>query len=317
MALTKREFERKVTFGFKLLSGYHSGRIAKDDLDAFGGRQDVPWGKEVVEQRINAAWAKLISRSAFFRYWKSWDLSFADAASDAVAMNFVLLMVKNWERHGGNALAGGATEDTYIREMHILFDRLVYEYVTGGWLGSSDTHIAENLKVFDTGNYPDFSPVSEQEWRSLLDDVVGEGVIRSRSYLGSVDKRIKLLLLHYYCLTTTSGPDEEYEWDHIIPQRFFKSVSAAYSSNRHHIANLAPLPKGDNARKSDKSLCEVKALSDQFDREWLVEQIETYTGIASSDFERFCKVKDSDELIAVRGEAIRDGILSGRENLLS
>lgn len=316
MPLTKREFERKVTFGFKLLSGYHTGRIAKDDLDAFGSRQDVPWGKEVLEQRVNAAWAKLLSKSAFFRYWKTWDTSLADAASDAVAMNFVLIMVKNWERHGGNSLAGGAPEDAYVREMNALFDRLIYEYVTGGWLGSSDSHIADNLKEFDAGRFQDFSAVPEQDWQNLLDDIVGDGVIRSRSYLGSVDKRVKLLLLYYYCLTTTSGPDEDYEWDHIIPQRFFKSVNAAYASNRHHIANLAPLPKRDNTRKSDKSLCEVKALPDLFDREWLIEQIEEYTGIAPENFEDYCKAKDSDELIAFRGPTIRSGILLGREELL-
>lgn len=316
MTLSKRAFERKVTFGFKLLSGYHTNRIAKDDLDALGRHAGVPWGSGALEGKINSAWSKLMDGSAFFRYWKSWDTPLADAASDAVAMDFVLLMVKDWQRHGGPDLAGGAPRAKYLRDMHTLFDKRIYEYVTGVWKGSSDSRIGDNLDAFDSGNYADFQPVGQEEWTDLLDEIIDDGMIRARSYLGKLDKRVRLLLLYHYCLDKQSGPDEDFEWDHIIPQTLFKSVSENYARNRHHIANLAALPKKDNTRKGDKTLCTISGMSSDFDRAWLTDQIETYTGIKAEDFDDYCKAKDSDELVATRGPRIRQSILNGRLDLL-
>ncbi|WP_276278280.1 DUF1524 domain-containing protein [Haloarcula regularis] len=190
---------------------------------------------------------------------------------------------------------------------------MIYEYVTRLWSGSSDTRTANNLKNL-TEDSSLFSPVDSEDWKSLLQDLVEDGHIEGQDQLNNKNpsSRVKLLLRYYYVLTEKRPTDAgRMSIDHIIPSKEFES-SADEDLQRYenHIANLAEIPERENTSKSAKSL-------NQISDPWLKSEIENFTGIESSEFDKYSNIANVEALVEERGKRMIEEFLSGRARLLS
>ncbi len=172
--------------------------------------------------------------------------------SDAVALNFILVLFKDWKRKA-KPIGNDVKAKTFQKNAFILIDQLIFEYVNRQWRGSSDSKIAKNLELLPS--LPDlFTPVSKERWFDLLSDIFEGNSIDSFKV---TQKTMEPILFHFYALKEIYGPSglDTFEVDHIIPQALFKPSSLPDAANlQNNLFNLALLPKCDNASKSNKRL---------------------------------------------------------------
>lgn len=294
---------KRLTLGFKVLSGYYHGRLARDDVDRLALDDAIPWNSMEAENIMNRA-SELLLGDSVFRFWASWHSPLIEVTSDAVALNFLLLTAKDWVRKGKPANPASATCRAFIKNARVILDRCVYEYVTKQWRGSGDSRIASNLEILNAAPSV-LEPVSEARWSALVTEVLSDGTIDGRSYLDSVDKSVRLLLLYHYVLAEIDGPtvpDSSYDVDHIIPVAAFNAVATPQAArNRNHIVNLAFLPSKPNASKSDSPL---QAITDA----WLKNQVLKYELIPEADYPRVTGPESIDYLREVRGTKIKEAL---------
>jgi len=303
-------FERRVRIGFKIMSGYYLGGISKNDFEMLA-KEDISWGSTELEQKINNMETKLTGHS-LLKFWEDWADPLVRMTSEAVSINYVLCTLKYWESLGTPTASGSAKLQKFQNKGAVLFDRMIYEYVTRLWSGSGDTRIASNLtNIGDESSM--FKPVSSSDWEKLLTDLIEDGQIEGQNQLNNKNptSRVKLLLRYYYVLTQQRPTNpNEMSIDHIIPSKEFKSsVEKDLQRYEHHIGNLAELPSRDNSTKGDKSL-------DDINDPWLKSQISQYTGISKDEFDKYCDITDVKQLIEIRSERLKKEFLDGRRNLL-
>ncbi|WP_276278279.1 DUF262 domain-containing protein [Haloarcula regularis] len=89
-------FERKVRIGFKLMSGYYLNGISKDDFEALAKNENINWGSTELEQQLNHI-ESYISGHSIVSFWKAWGDPLVRMTSEAVAVNYLLCMLKYWE----------------------------------------------------------------------------------------------------------------------------------------------------------------------------------------------------------------------------
>lgn len=305
-------FEKRVTLGFKLMAGYYSGEISRDSIERLATNEEVPWGSIQLEESINRMVSTILQDDQF-KFWESWHTSIMDQTSDAVAINFILLLLKDWERKGRPTNPNAAQTRLFLKNARILLDRSVYEYVTKQWRGSSDSRIASNLTALD-GQGQLFEKVADDRWASLVNEVLERGAIEGRSYLLGVDRSIRLLLLYMYVVTEVDGPTEpnsSYDVDHIIPQAAFEAGGEpALEPFKNHIVNLALLPRRQNMNKSDRPLCDLA-------EPWLKRQVVKYEGIQESEFALYSAAEQFAALRTYRSPRILEALTTTRTSRLS
>jgi len=309
------ELERKMTLGFKLMSGYYLNAVARDNISVLVERADIPWGSLALEKTLNAVGEELLENN-HFKIFQSWRIPIIDVLSDAIAVNFLLVMAKDWERKGGPRNRHSAEHREFQKNGIILLDRSVFEYVTNKWRGSSDSRIASNLNSINTTNAL-FDPVPNDAWAKLIDEVIDEGKIDGRSYLRDSekhgDRRLRGLLLYYYVLKGISGPSGvgvQSDIDHIIPRSLFmQTPSEELKKWCHSLANLALIPKKPNISKGDKPI-------DQVLDSWLRSQIQIYEEIPQEEFRSFSSVTQVTSLKDFRGAMFKDVFKKARPGLI-
>jgi hypothetical protein len=234
--------------------------------------------------------------------------------SDAIAINFLLMMAKDWQRKGKPENKSSLEHKKLRKNAVILLDRSVYEYVTKKWRGSSDSRIATNLKTMSA--MPDlFEPIPHEAWDKLIEEVIEEGKIEAVFYATGNDKRIKLLLCYYYCIECIGGPKSDplyagTDLDHIIPKTQFESSPRAdLRPYAHNIINQALLPRKQNISKSDDRL-------DQISDGWMIRQIEKYEEITQGDFPKYSDVTQVLDLKEYRGKKLRKALCVDRKNMI-
>lgn len=314
-----RAFERRVTLGFKLLSGFFSGKIAKNDLERLPTAVDdakqpiaIPWGSTTLETSINdalsVAWAQ-----DHFRYWDQWGLSLIDLTSDAVALDFVLVLTKDWVRKS-RPITSSAALRAYRKNARVLLDRLIYEYCTGRWRGSSDSRIADSIRVLTLATDANFQPIPQTDWETLIDEIVNEGKIDDVSYLDGVDRRIELLLNYRNVVARRwppAGAVGRPHIDHIIPSAQLAQVQdVSVRSLEHHIKNLAPLPEGVNRAKSDKFLNQIASDADK-------QIVAALEDVPLTEFDRYSKPEAVTDLGQLQGPLLRRDLTEVRHSMVN
>ncbi|ELZ90081.1 DUF262 domain-containing protein [Haloferax sulfurifontis] len=305
-------FERKVRIGFKLMSGYFLNGISKEDFEALAKVEGVNWSSTELEQQFNQI-ENYISGHPLVSFWKSWDNPMVRMTSEAVAINYLLCMLKYWELLEKPTSTTSSPFQKFQNKGAVLFDKMIYEYVTRLWSGSSDTRTANNLKNLSVDSTL-YTPIKSEDWESLLTDLIEEGQIEGQNQLNNQNpsSRVKLLLRYYYVLTQKRPTDVgEMSIDHIIPSKEFESSpDEDIKRYEHHIANLAEIPGRENSTKGSKTL-------EQISDPWLKSEIERFTGIESDNFGDYSDVTDIEDLIEDRGKVMIDQFLEGRRELLS
>jgi len=299
---------KEITLGFKFLSGIYEHGVKKDDIDKLGRNKTINWETEYEEfiSDINLV-SKLVLSTEYFKYLKSWKFSIMNNLSDAIALNFLLLMYKDWIRKDKPISTDTKTKQ-FQKNSFILLDNLIYEYVTKQWRGSSDSKIARNILKFDKEEDL-FTPLPEKKWLDLINEILDHNTIDSDPISQGM---MQPILYHYYAISKIQGPDSNYaiEVDHILPQSLFKSSSIKDSDIVvHNLFNLALLPKDENISKSNKLLTQIT-------EDWLIDQIEKYEFIKEDDFRKYSDLNNLSDLKDYRGKVFLDSFETHRNKIL-
>jgi len=303
-------FERRVRIGFKLMSGYYLNGISKDEFEKLASQDHINWGSIELEQSINRM-EDLLTEHALFKFWTEWPDPLIRLSSEAVTVNYILCILRLWEELGRPSSSSSAL-DTFRNKGVALLDRLIYEYVTQRWRGSSDTRVANNLANFSEDTTL-FEPVATDDWREILEELVYQGQIDGRSQLDNKNptNEVKLILRYYYVLCGQRPSSDRISVDHVIPKKKFESAAQDNLKRyKHHIANLAEIPFNDNVSKGTKTLAQI-------DDPWLTSEITKFTGIDESDFDEYVAVTDVEQLVEVRGTEIIETFIERRREMLS
>lgn len=303
----KSDFEKKLTVGFKLLSGIIEKGVKKENIDLLGNNLNFNWEIQYEEliNDINSV-HKVIFASPYFRFLNSYRFSIMNNLSDAIALNFTVLMYLDWIRKGKPIANENAKQ--VQKNAFILLDNLIYEYVTRQWRGSSDGIIARNILNFDMNGVL-LKSIESNKWKSLITEIIEQNNILGESVSKSM---LEPILYHYYAMKELQAPDSNFtlEVDHIIPQSLFKASKIENNEViQHNLFNLCILPKDENISKGKKRLIEITD-------PWLKKQITKYTIIDESDFNKYSDIGNLDGLRVLRGNDILKTFSSNRDSIL-
>jgi hypothetical protein len=312
----KPQFEAQTILGFQLYAGRYLGKLMKDDLGDLASNNEISWETLSLDTEIRGSISA--ASSVPLAYWQQWSrrgLSLRSSMSAAVALEFVLLLVSDWRRK--EQPSSGARREALQRNAVVTIDRLVFEYLTRRWAGSSDSKIAGDLRQFADG--PDVvSPVPESDWSDLIEQaLLGEDRFSpppTRQGKTPVRKEMRLLLLYFYMLRGIEAPTEAeggFAIDHIIPEAKFE---ASHSSQelRNRITNLAIVPALFNQRKSNHSM---DALPATF-AGWLKSKIDQYEQIDEARLLSYTSAEDVEALHEYRAGILRETFRDHRTHFL-
>jgi hypothetical protein len=304
---SKSDFEKQLTIGFKFLAGVYQKGVKKEDVDKLSKNRDINWDLDIESfiRDINL-FSKIILTYDYFKYLKSWKGSIMALLSDAISLNFLLLSYEDWKRKGC-PVGTDKKAKMFQKNCYILLDKLIFEYVTKQWRGSSDSKIAQNIKTFPSE--PDiYTSINEDKWSSLLKEINDTNSIETEKINQGL---MTPILYHFYCTCNIQGPDtdETIEVDHIIPQSLFDTSSITDKTIQNSLFNLALLPKRENISKSNKKLVEIM-------NPWLKDQILKYAFIEEKDYRKYSDLTNLDELKAYRGLLIENKFIEARNKIL-
>lgn len=306
---THTDLSKTITLGFKLLSGILESGVRKEDIDSLGRDRDIKWDVkfETLISEINII-HKIILSYDYFKYLESWKFEFTNNLSDAIALNFTILIYRDWVRKG-KPIGNDSRMRQFQKNSFILFDTLIYEYVNQVWRGSSDSKIANNISNFESKGDV-FTPVKQERWQELLSEIFDNQTIDGNKITRAL---MDPLLYHFYALSKIQGPDSrcKIEVDHIIPQDLFKnSVIDNKEVIVHSLFNLALLPKNENASKGKKRLVEITD-------NWLKDQIEKYAFISEDDYQMYSDITNFERLKNFREPIFLKAFTVKREKILN
>lgn len=305
---SKTDFEKELTYGFKVMSCIYVGGVKKNDIEALSKVNTINWSTDVEElMRDLQNMLKLISSFSYFKYMKSWKSSMMDLTSDAVAINFIVMAYKDWVRKGKPL--GDTKAKQFQKNCFILWDKSIWEHAYKLWRGASDQKIANNVSAIT--QEPDmYIPVTTEKWMELLNEIFDDSTVDS---VGVSQIMMKPLLYHFYCLNAMQGPDTEYdiEVDHIIPQSLFNESSLPKKDIlQHNLLNLGLLPKDENISKGNKKLILI-------DNDWLKSQITKYEFIEDEKFNEYSNVNNYNAMFQFRREFFNKAFGEKRNNILN
>ncbi|MEY3880607.1 MAG: hypothetical protein RIQ94_1403 [Pseudomonadota bacterium] len=308
----EKAHEKNVTLGFKLLAGAFRNSVKRNDIDDLSNKSksEINWENDIEAFIADSnLMIKLISSSDYFKFFKSWKRPIVSLLSEAIALNFFLVLYKDFERKGKPTNNLDVKAKQFQKNSFILFDKLIYEYVLKEWRGSSDSKIANNLAKANKSTDV-FEPLEKEKWCDLLIQIMDNNKLSDSDDL--TQKMLEPILFHFYCLKNMIAPDSQYgyEVDHILPQAIFKqSTLLEKESIQHNLYNLALLPKDENGSKSSKTLNMITS-------GWLRNQIEKYTFIPMDKFSHFSDLGNLEDLKNLRKPIFLDAFGVERQKIL-
>lgn len=302
------ELEKKLTIGFKILSGIYENGIKKEDVDKLATNKTINWDSDIdtIVENLNLM-GRVLGDSPYFKYLKSWDQTLLEISSDAIALNFLFTMYYDFLKKG-RPVSNSVKTKIFVNNAIILADRLVFEYVTLKWRGSSDSKISKNINLF--GSLSDkFEIIPDQSWLTLIKEINDNFKVEDNDISFSIGKT---LVFHIYSMHSLMGPiNHNIDVDHIIPQAVFSAGNIKNSENiKNALFNLCPLPSKENATKSNKKL-------NRIDDRWLVQQIELYSHLKSSEFDKFSDPTKWEELRSKRRKFFEEEFISAKTFLIN
>jgi hypothetical protein len=303
------ELEKKLTLGFKILSGIYQKGIKKEDIDSLAINKSIKWETDIdlLIQDLNTM-GKILGDAPYFKYLSTWKQTFLDITSDAIALNFLFLTFEDFIRKE-KPIGTSSKTRIFINNAIILADKLMHEYVTFKWRGSSDSTISRNLKNFSS--LPEkYTPLEDEKWLSLIKKINDDQLIEDTPITFSI---CKSLVYHIYASHSLMGPDNSsIDIDHIIPQALFASNSTLPNGEiiTNSLFNLCPLPSRDNIKKKDKKL---RLIED----DWLIQQIEKYSDINKSEFGQYSEVENYANLRTKRRAFFEEKFIEKKNLLIS
>lgn len=280
----------QITLGFKVMSSYFRGgmsAIVVSELEKDKEKR-IKWGQSIDElvEHINKI-CEILLNTEFFKYFKSWHKSLFKLMGSAPLLEFVTIVLKDWESKGCPTVSSNDLNN-FVRDAKCLFDRLVFEYAIGSWKGSGDSKMANHIKNWQER----VKPMESAEWLNLIESAC-EGKYNGQP----LDiKHLTPILCYQYALQKRKPEDEleeTSEVDHIMPQAKLAHNSMVESRYKDALFNLILLPKADNIQKKDKALNEI---TDTF----LRQNIAKYIGIDESKFNNYSDISNIEDMKSER-----------------
>lgn len=274
----------QITLGFKLMSSYFNGGMSAIVVTEMEKNKDIKWGKSIDElvEDVNTI-CEILLKTEFFRYFKSWKKSIFKLMGNAIVLEFITILVKDWHSKGCPTIDSAELKN-FKRDAKILLDRLMYEYAVGGWKGSGDSKMANHIKNWKER----IKPLERSVWETFIEE-------SSNGSFGGQPLDIKHLtpiLCYQYALRKLQPEnclDEPSEVDHIIPQDKLNENQMIPKEYKDSLFNLILLSKTDNIQKKDKALNEIK---DSF----LRKTVSKYSFIDECDFDKFSDISNIKDL---------------------
>ena len=289
---------QELTCGFKLLSAIQTEAVTKEDIDSLTDDSHKGIWNTEVEQDITNVRAMLDTlknskeAKSYFKILSSWNTSMMELTSDYIALDFIAIAYLNWKKCGKPRI-GDAPLKKFTKNCFILWDRLVYEYVSQVWKGSGDSKVKANIAQFNS--YSEFFPdVSKSAWKKLLEDIFEDSIIGESTKVSL--SLMKPLLYHFYCIKGKPAPvlgdNEKIEVDHIIPQeKFNNSTIPGKDYIQDNLLNLGLLKKNENASKGKQTLNQIK------DDPVLTSNVVEYEFVKGEDFDKYSQITKYQETI--------------------
>ena len=303
---TKSELDKKLTLGFKILSGIYQKGIKKEDVDALSSNREIVWEShiDVLVNDLNQM-AEVLKSHDYFQRLSSLGKSLAAITSDACALNFLFLTYADYQRKG-KPVGSNKQTTTFTRNALKLADQMVFEYVTFKWRGSSDSKVAKNIlgaeKLSDK-----YEAIDEKRWLSLVKGINDAQIIEDSDITFGLCRSI---VFHTYAVLGISSPlASAYDIDHIIPQAIC-DASDSISSDRvkHSLFNLCPLPSKENKKKGKKTLAGL-------DDKWLIDNVEAFAQIEKKEFDKYSKASSWKDLRSKRRGVYEIDFLEARNSM--
>lgn len=303
---------KAITLGFKILSGLYLGKVTKDAYDELSNHKSMnnsDFSDFVIT--LNEMLSKMGGMS-YFQTLSSWKLTLSSLIGENATVYFMLAAYYMYMQ-SGRANAGTTAYKIFEKNLFIVLDNIIEEYINSGWKGSSDSLLASKLKNLKN-NYKSnelLKAYPKDEWIKVIDEIMNQGTVSGKDIKFDL---IKPLAAHYYCIKGKKcNVTYEYtaEFDHIIPQKAFNSSGLDRKEvKRDAIYNIGLLPKGTNASKNDRTLNEIT------DNSTLVNAVVEYEEIEREKFEEYSSVLNWSSLKDYRGKKIKEAFEKNREEFL-
>jgi len=302
---SKTELDKKLTLGFKILSGIYEKGITKEIVDKLASSAIV-WNRDI-DQLVNDLnqMGKVLESHDYFKRLTSLGKSLMTITSDACALNFLFLTYADYQRKD-KPVGNNKKTATFTSNALKLADQMVFEYISFKWRGSSDSKVAKNISVAETLS-DKYEAIDEERWLGLIKGINDAQTIEDSDITFGLCKSI---VYHTYAVLGISSPlASAYDIDHIIPQAIC-DVSDSIPSDlvKHSLFNLCPLPSKENKKKGKKTLAGL-------DDKWLIDNVEAFAQIEKKEFDKYSKASSWEDLRSKRRGVYETDFLEARKSM--
>ncbi len=301
----KDSFASQTTLGFKLFSSIYVGGISSVSVSSIENKNLIDWETEFepfVSDLNNLC--DLLEDHPYFRCMKKWGQSIMSLTSSTIALEFITIIYKEWEKIGKKRVDCSETR-ALKRNAVFLLDKLIFEYSNKQWRGSSDSKLASDIiSISDR-----ITPKIKAEWLDLLDSLA-KGIINDQTVTQNI---VKPILFHAKYISeeypSVTDAKVSYDLDHIYPKALFSNNSNVNTNLKDSLCNLEILSSKANKEKNDKKLLEINLVE-------VKNEISKSSGIKYSDFAKYSDISNIDDLVKERLAILKDIYSTNRDKMM-
>lgn len=295
----------EIGHGFKLIASYFTKGVSNVKINALETCTSISWPQSIDQfvEDFNCM-CNTLKEDLLFSRLILWKRPLIKMIGEYATYEFCSLMLDVWKECREPVLAGTERNKFYQRA-RILFDNLIYEYVTGYWIGTGDSKMSNHLKNRDKR----FELIPSDRWSALIEELSTNGTFNGSRVAKS---NIEPLIYYQFILRGVQHPMDalKYEIDHTIAKALIKDNSCVPEWFMDSIVNLSILPKDNNNTKKDRKLSDLIGST-------LGNVVSKFIGIEEADFDKYSDISNLNEFIECRKELLLTTFKEKRSSMLS
>lgn len=279
----KEKYEKALlvqrTLGFKLFAAILVGGVSSARISSIEKLSGFDWDSQfekLVEELRDLC--EYIGEHPYFKSMSRWKQNIMSLTSNTIALEFLAMVYKKWGEIGKPT-----TDKTVYRELRnqsvMLFDRLVYEYTSRLWSGSSDTRLERDLNKKEER----MSLIKSEEWTEKITNLCNGFAATGTPVTQDLASPVLYHSMFLSGLKPIDPSTEQYHVDHIIPQDKFRNNKVVNSGLCDSLCNLEILSSSANEKKKNKALKEIHD-------EDVVAEIVHASGIKEDEFKKYSDI---------------------------
>lgn len=303
----------EIAMGFKLLSSCFAtpkgmSKLCLESLE--GNDSKLKWTDDLRSYIISMSkMIDVLQNLTNLAILPSWHCSLYDLFGAAATMELLAGAWIMWEERGVKDMNHSSSDFIqFLNGFKNHLDRVIREKVAGSYKGSGDSKMASNLKDIDR-RVAKVTDEDNEKWESLIRECC-EGTLNGKPFKHEAMRAI--LFYEKIIRRISSSSNDCFEIDHIYPQYMFRTGNGLLSQNdENSLANLALLPSQENKQKLNSTLDNPNFSPG------LKVAISTYEGIAETDFSKYSKAENFNELKEERKTKLLQTFTSTRQAYLN